>query len=381
MKWFSIFKKNCVQQRRDLLGFSLAVFTAPAFVLLYWLFFSNNIQTYNLIILNQEHVKARDNARSIELVRALEGYEKPSGEKYFSVKTAESPNDFHERLLSGRADAGIIIHPGFSPGGKKKNHENPAITIKGNATLPVYIMSSAIIRRAVNHYMEDVHGKRPLLNIVEKPLGLSNARTGFELYVPGLLVFAVIMIIFSSSVPMAREVETGTMVRLRMSMMNTLDLMIGMSLVQFILGVLSIGLTFLTARFLGFESAGSTGLALLISSAACFSSIGIGMMVVSLSGNMTQTILISSVAMFLLVLFSGVIFPVPESVLFSFYGFDIGPLDLLPTVHMRSGLDKVLNLGASWGEVKFEIIMLLVISILYFTAGLIFFNNFKIKER
>jgi ABC-2 type transport system permease protein len=106
---------------------------------------------------------------------------------------------------------------------------------------------------------------------------------------------------------------------------------------------------------------------------ASLASVGIGMVVASISRTMTRAFLISSVAMFLLVLFSGVIFPRPSVALFSLGGVSVDLFDILPTTHMGVALGKVLNLGAGVSEVSYELLWLVMISALTYLLGGWFF--------
>ena len=80
---------------------------------------------------------------------------------------------------------------------------------------------------------------------------------------------------------------------------RTVELLLGLSAVELLCGFVALLLTFLTARLLGFRSAGAIPLALLISVLASLATVGIGMFVASLSRNMIRAFLIASVAMFL----------------------------------------------------------------------------------
>jgi len=54
MRLLSVFRKSLREQRRDLLGLSLVLIFAPAFVLLYRLFYPSGSMAYNVLVLNQD---------------------------------------------------------------------------------------------------------------------------------------------------------------------------------------------------------------------------------------------------------------------------------------------------------------------------------------
>lgn len=191
----------------------------------------------------------------------------------------------------------------------------------------------------------------------------------FESYVPSLLIFAVIMLIFSSAMSIAREVEGGTLERLRMSPMGPVHYLLATSLFQGLLGATSVALTFLCALLLGFQSAGSVLLAMLVTALAAFACIGLGVWVASLAKSVNQAFLIASVFMFLLLLFSGAVFPLPELSTLNLLGVSLGPLDLLPTVHAVNALSDVLLLGRGLLDIGKDLVAMAALSTLFFTLG------------
>lgn len=197
----------------------------------------------------------------------------------------------------------------------------------------------------------------------------------FDAFVPGLLVFAVIMLVFSSAMAIAREVEWGAILRLKLTPLTTLELLAGISLVQLVLGAASVVLTLATAMMLGFDARGQASAVLALALIGCLASIGLGMIVASLSTSTTRAFLIASVAMFLLMLFSGVIFPRPEADLFTLGARTIGLFDALPTTHLSIGLEKVLARGVDLGALGFELASLGALSVLYFALGALTFQQ------
>ena len=60
---------------------------------------------------------------------------------------------------------------------------------------------------ALEGYVQQVSGQLPLIDYTEHTLGASAARTEFEIYVPGILVFAIIMLIFLAAMTAAPRVR------------------------------------------------------------------------------------------------------------------------------------------------------------------------------
>ena len=93
-------------------------------------------------------------------------------------------------------------------------------------------------------------GQKPLVNYVEKPLGASATRTEFETYIPGTLIFSVILLIFLAAMTVAREIETGALRRLQLTPMISFDLLAGITAALLLVGATASGLSFLVERAL-----------------------------------------------------------------------------------------------------------------------------------
>jgi len=384
MRAFFVFRKSMRQQLRDRLGLALSLLTAPFFIVLYWLFFSEQPITITIIACNKD-IAISSESKMVnygqELIQSMEKLTSTNESQRFQVTIVNDMPEFKHALLNGGATAGIIIPSTFSYAIENESAIPQAVLLTGNFSLPSYYIVQSSILKILKKYDTQKYQMPPSIRLEEKPIGLSTARTPFETYVPGVLVFAVIMLIFSSSTAMAREIEARTLNRLRMASVNSLVLCFGISTIQFIQGLISVFLTFVTARILGFQSAGSIVLAFIISGIACFASVGIGITVASISRNQTRALLISSVAMFMLVLFSGIILPRPEINLFQLGNYSIKLFDILPTTHMKTGLDKLLTLGTSPSHVVYEIGALTFLSIFYFGIGVLIFKRFDIKYK
>lgn len=191
----------------------------------------------------------------------------------------------------------------------------------------------------------------------------------FETYVPSLIVFSVIMLVFSSSIAVAKELERGTLDRIRMTPLRPVEYLAGTSIAQAVLGTIGIALTFIVAVVLGFNPRGSVALAFVVAATTGLSCIGIGVLVASLSRSVGRAFLIGSAFMFLLVLFSGIVFPLPELTVVTIDETSWGPFDLLPTVHAVRGLHDVLVEGATFAELRGALGTLSTLAVAFFVAG------------
>jgi hypothetical protein len=191
----------------------------------------------------------------------------------------------------------------------------------------------------------------------------------FEAYVPGLLVFSIIMVTFSSAIGLAREVESGAALRLALTPAPT-----GAGLVEAAAGAISLALSLLTAAALGFEPRGAWLALLGLGALGSTASIGLGWLAASVSPSSLRAFLVASVVMFLLLLFSGVVFPRPEAPLFTAGAYTIGLFDVLPTTHLHVALGRVVE-GAPWSALAARVGALALLSAAYLAGGVFAFTR------
>jgi ABC-2 type transport system permease protein len=218
------------------------------------------------------------------------------------------------------------------------------------------------------------------LRIVEEAIGGSGTRTEFENYVPGLLVFAVVMLIFQSSMLVAREVEAGTLRRLVLSRAGAAEFLAGVSAAQVLVGVASVALTLAVAYALGFRSLGPEWLALLVGALTALSVVGMGLVVACFAQTVTQAFLVANFPLALLMFFSGAVYPAPKVALFTLAGAEIGLYDILPATHAVTALNKVMALGSGLGDVTYELTALVILTLIYFGLGVWLFRRTHMRR-
>jgi ABC-2 type transport system permease protein len=177
----------------------------------------------------------------------------------------------------------------------------------------------------------------------------------------------------------AYEVESGTLQRLKITKVTTFELLGGISASVIVIGVINLLLAFGTAMALGFHSHGPLWVAILIGVITTISVIGVGLMVAAFSKSVSQAFIIANFPLVFFMFFTGVAFPIPGVALFTLGDHIIGLYDILPPTHAVVALNKVMTLGAGLKEVTFELIALVILSILYFALGVWLFNRNQMK--
>ncbi len=360
-----IFEKTARQQLRDRAGLFLTLATAPFFVLFYGAVFSGGEDAPRVALRCEAGVSE---ATCLTLHHTLAAQESADGAREQTLDVFAVPDDEasiardRSKLERGDFDMLVVIDGGF--------RENPArVKIVGDASSASYRLAMQRVQRGLMQEVMEARERSPVILFEQETLGRSGARTRFEAYVPSLLVFAVIMLVFSSSMTVAREVEGRTFERLLLTGMKPVHYLAGVSAVQALLGAATVSLTLGVALALGFEARGSLLLAMSVASLAGVACVGVGMIAASLARSVAQAFLVASSFMFLLMLFSGLLFPLPRISMIHAFGRDIGPFDLLPTVHASRAMGRVLTLGAGVDEILFELISMLLLGAFFFLLG------------
>jgi ABC-2 type transport system permease protein len=388
MRMLAVVKRSLREQLRDTLALVLVLVAGPFFVFLYGVMFPSGATQYNVLVLNQD-VGASASAGRLqageEAIQALEDVRYKNGRRMLIVGRVTDRADAEKRLRDRDAAVLVLIPPDFSQaiaGARDGGGSAQATpTLVGDLTSVSYVVAGVLVGGALDSYVQGAIGGRSPVRLVEEPLGGSATRTEFEAYVPGLIVFSVMMLVFLTSMTVAREVESGTLRRLQLTRMTSLDLMVGLSVVPVLVGVTAVLLTFGTAVAMGFHSQGPLWVAVLVCAVTSLSVVGTGLVVGSLVKTVTQAFLAANFPLVLFMFFSGAIFPVPRVTLFQVFGHPIGLYDALPPTHAVVALGKVLTLGSGLRDVAFELVALLILSLAYFALGVWLFGRRRLRGR
>lgn len=387
MRLWLVFKKTWREMLRDpwVLGLSLAF--APFFVLLYWLFTQGGSTSYTVLVVNQDRGALRsDGSRleaGIEAMQAIAALTYADGKPLLKTRRVDDPAQAQALLRERAGVAYVQFPPNFSQviltrrAGATASAS--AVIFGGDLTNPYYLVGANLALTAIDQYVTQASGQPPLISYQEAALGDSAARTEFEVYVPGILVLAVILMIFQAAMTLAREVENGALSRLQVMPLTAFDLLGGVTLALVCVGGISVLLTFASAVALGFRSQGPLWIAGLVAACTSLSVIGLGMLVAAFTRTVSQAFVVANFPLGLLMFFSGAIFPIPKIPLFTLAGHPFGLYDILPVTHAVAALNKVLTLGAGLGEIGYELGMLLGLSALYFGVSVWIFQRVHLR--
>lgn len=210
---------------------------------------------------------------------------------------------------------------------------------------------------------------------VEQTPSAAEALSEFDLYVPGMIALAVMMLMFTAAASFIKEKDKGTLVRLRMSNMTTFEWLLAVTIVQVLLGEFAVMLTLLTAILVGYEPVMAIPSVVIISGLSVVSIVGISILVAAWLRTIFDLMTIGCFPFFVLMFFSGGMFPLPDVRLIELAGRTINVNDVLPTTHSISALNEVLNRGAKLSEVAFELTAITVLAVAFLALGTLSFTK------
>lgn len=382
MKWYHVFIKSLKEQIRDYWILLIVVLLAPFFIFVYYLMIESENPHYDVILINQDKgifLPAINMNLGDSLVTYLKQEASAYEELILEFHIEDNRDEAIFRLKDGKADVVLVIPENFT---ESLLHDPQKVTkpatfeLIGNITDMHYIIGAVWTEELFNKFLIKSSGFEMPVRWVETQLGYSGERTIFELYVPGMLILAIIMMMFSASAAIVREPEIQTLKRLKLSNLTALEFLTGVSLLQIIIAAFSVVLALLTAMALGYKIIpGTLWYLILISFLTSLSIIAFSLIFAAVCRSIKDVAIIGTFPMLLFMFFTGAAFPMGGHPLFSIGDFEFKLNGILSATHSVTALNKVLVLGHSPAKTLPDIIALTILTILYFIIGVWAFNR------
>jgi ABC-2 type transport system permease protein len=314
-------------------------------------------------------------ALSEGLVMALRAIRAPEGDEVLRVR--EVTEGEVDRLLQNRVvDVVLVIPAGFSavlaafsaePGGAS---ETPLpVRTRGDPANPDYLMAAVWTDMTVMGFVEYASGIQSPLALAPETVSGSTSLTNFELYVPGLLSLSLMMLMFTAAGALIREKDRGTIIRLRLTNLSVAEWLTAVTATQLLVGTLALALTYLTAWLVGYRAMGSLMVLLVVGGVTSISIMAFSVLVAAFLRTVFDLVTVGCFPFFVLMFFSGGMFPLPGVTLMEVGGHTIEMNDILPTTHAITAMGKVLNYGAGLGDILPELGWVLALSALFYATG------------
>jgi ABC-2 type transport system permease protein len=385
MKWYWVFIKSLREQYRDYWILVLTIVFAPFFVFMYYLMSETENPRYDVVFLNQDKTVLFLNQPlnlGDTLVQYLQAYADSAKDVFVDFSRTENREAGISLLMKGSADVMVVLPENLTTSLANPDYPGKAgaVELVGDITDMNYIVGAVWTEELVNRFILGVTGAGMPVEWKETSLGYSGKRSEFELYVPGLMIFAIIMMMFTASATIVREPEAGTLERLKISNLGALQYLAGISLVQLIIGIISLLLTLWTAEALGYKVIpGTLGFILLIGFLTSLSMISFSLIIASICRSIKDVAIIGTFPLMLMMFFSGAFFPLGGGKLFTLGPFTLHMNDLLSPTWAVDALNKVLVKGLEVRDTLPEMLAILVLTILYFIIGVWAFRQRHMK--
>lgn len=382
MKLWSLIIRYIKEQYRSLWILLLTLSMGPFFMFVYYLILESSKPRFDVAIVNSDRgavMKGDTIKLGEEYIKYFDLSVKDSVDMPFFISEPENRSIAIEKLKNRKFDALVIIPEEFSEKIIKKDSNDtlPPVEIEfyGNLTDVSYLLSALWANEILNSFIRTSTGSQEFVKVTETAIGSSGRVTDFDLIVPGILIISIIMLMFTATIAFVLEVENKTIIRLKLSKLTAFEFVTGITIVQLFVGIISILLTLLTAALLGFKFHGSATIFLLIAILTSLSIIAFSLIIAAITKTANEVLVVGNFPLFLFMFFTGAAFPFKSEGIFSIFGYPVTLQGLMSPTHAISALNKIMIMEMQLKDIIPEIVALIVLTVIYFLAGIAMFNR------
>lgn len=419
MKFLSIALKDLKELLRDRRGLAMILVFPLIFMLVFGFAFGGmgqSNQPHNLAVVNYDQgatlpVTGEQVNFGNNLTKILEDAKYENSEIYMFNVTLTNEDEADQKLKKQQVDATLIIPPEFSqsvvglitntitentnPSAVINNNTVSTLIIRGDPGLASFGVTQGILVGILEKYQDNleknvkntVQGtpnatERKFLESKVESIPGTEVFTGFDFLAPGMIVFAILLLSTTVAAGLTREVDTGTLARLKLTKMTSFDFLFGGLLPWTLIATAQVLILFLVAIAIGFHWQGGLNsllLAILVGVLGGIASISLGMIIASFARNDRQAAnlgtLISVPTSFLV----GAFFQLPQIVLVELNGYSFQVYDLLPWTHVLNALRATLTFGGGWSDISYQVFWTVILTFILFLVGLILFSRNRLQ--
>jgi len=353
--------------------------------------YGNNSETSSIILPENFSFGANFTA----YLKVINYTEENSDKRIFNVLEAPEVNDtILDWLKDMDYDAIVIIEENFSaavmakiiPCGIQLFPElnvsgGTDIIVQGDASLMRFNTVSSIIGSVLHEYIKAISNRSLAASTdidvhIESIIDV-NEFTAFDFIAPGIMIFAIMMNIIHSASLLTKDIQDKTLMRLKLSQAKGIDILLATLITYTLLSITQIFIMFAGALAVGFHYYGNILYGILVGLLMSVSCIGLGFIVAALSDKSSTAGNIAMLITIPMSLISGAFFPVSDVVIIenAFGDKSFSLFDILSSKHAANALRKVLVFNAELSVISFELTMLLLLSGIYFTVGVLLFSR------
>ncbi len=263
------------------------------------------------------------------------------------------------------------------------------LVIRGDKGYSGFGTSLSILTGAVGSYQDGVIGAmggvEPQEFIQTSVEGIPGTQsfTAFDYIAPGMMVFAILLLSTSVAAMLTKEVESGTLRRLKLSEMTSFDYLFGGLLPWSLVAGAQIIILLAVAIMFGFHWQGgfnSIILAAIIGVVGGVASISLGMIIASFAKNPPQASQLGTLIAVPVSFLVGAFFQLPQVVIGTFMGQPVQIYSILPWYQIATALRTVLTNGGGWDSIVYNMAAALVLTAILFVLGVYLFSKSRLKS-
>jgi ABC-2 type transport system permease protein len=287
-----------------------------------------------------------------------------------SVTTYDDADTAFKDLKFGELNAYIVIPPGFGEQ-VSQNWQGAAADITLNMTYDESdVMISEQLISIINEVTRAFARIEVPVTITAVPIYVENQIDYIDFIGPGIITFGLLILIPTAARPIVRDKEKGFMARLLTTPTHPVDFILGYSLALVAITIAQILIFIFGAWLMGMDIIGNLGLAFLVFFLTGLCSVGIGMVIASLSKSENQAEPLAWIFSMPLAMLSGCWFSIElmpsyiRAVAFAF-----------PYAHTIEAARGVLIRGVGLEAVGNDFLFLIGWAVVIFAIGIVLFRR------
>ncbi len=361
MRVWELCKRNLKETYRDPLGMGFLLGFPLVFMLLFGAIFSGDTASSLPVGVVDEDNTPLSQAFVNEALAEVPAFE---------VSTYEDTTTALRDLKFGELDAYVVIPPGFGQQVSQNwQGEKADITLQMTYDESELIISEQLIS-IINVVARAFARIEIPLTINANPIHIETEITYVDFIGPGIIIFGLLILIPTAARTVVRDKEKGFLARLLTTPTRPVDFILGYSLYLVVIAIAQIIIFMVAARLLGMDIVGNFWLAFLIFFLTGLCSIGVGMVIASLSKTEQQAEPLCWLISMPLAMLSGCWFSIemmPQYLRGFAYAF--------PYAHAIDASRGILVRGVGMEAVNSDFFFLIGWAVVIFAIGIILFQR------
>jgi len=421
MKFISVAIKDFKELIRDRRGLFMILLFPMFFMIIFGIVYGNMGQTnetYNLAVVNldegakmpltNEEVNFGDNLTEIfsdseyedsdvKLFNVINTSES-SANKLIQLKEADAmiiiPKNFSQTIVNEMEDSITAQTTGTTSSDNNSNNDTLKLIISGDSSSMGFGVSQVVLIKIIGEYHDNLVAniQSQTSGSSAEPLKLFEGDVGsvsgtesfsqFDFLAPGMMLFAILLLATTVAASLTREVEKGTLARLRISKMRSFDMLFGALIPWSIVAAIQVLILLTVALIMGFNWQGglnSIVLAMFIGVIGGIGSISLGMIIASFAKNDTQAFNLGIMVVVPTSFVVGAFFQLPQVVIGEIMGRSFQIYDILPWTHILNALKSVLIYGNGLSAITYDLAWSAVLTAIIFIIGMGLFSRFRLS--